>query len=339
MTSKPAGKRPRYLIVGGGIAGCSLAYVLGQAGLEVRLIEAGEIGETGASSVPMALMNPHRGRTARASELDLAGLHAMQELDQDLRAQGLDAGIHWTGVLRIASNEKQRKKWAKLTVQQLEPSEISSAYHAPFGGIFSAEAGWLEPDKLLRALKQAAEAKGVQFFENVRVQTLETGFKLETTAGIEEADKVIFCTGASENRGFDLPEFEPMAGDVIALEANITMPYPIAGAIYGMQNKGLIYMGGNHRERLEPEAEDIERLKESSSWFLKDLKDSAITQVWSGIRAKSADNKPLLTELHPNLWFFGALGGRGFLCSYHLANVLAKKLVTGELITESEDLV
>ncbi|HEX7022971.1 MAG TPA: FAD-dependent oxidoreductase, partial [Trueperaceae bacterium] len=64
-------KRPEYLIVGAGIAGCTLAYELCKRGRRVLLLEAGLAGREGASGVPVALANPYRGRSARASPNDL----------------------------------------------------------------------------------------------------------------------------------------------------------------------------------------------------------------------------------------------------------------------------
>lgn len=322
MSAQPIGKRPHFLIVGAGIAGCSLAYSLSSADFAVTVIEAGRVAEVGASSVPVALLNPNRGRTARASDLDRRGLRAMHALAQDLRGQGYDSGIHFTGVLRIAESEKQRKKWQGLAVKQLRPYEIPQPYNAPFGGIMIAEGGWLEPAKLLKVLQQVAQNRGAVFKEKLKVDAIvykAEGVSVITAQGKMHADTIIVCTGATPNPNFDLPAFEPMAGDVIALDADVPMPYPLAGVLYGMKHKGLIHIGGNHRENLEAEPSDIARLQKSSSWFIGALADADIVNTWSGMRAKRPDNQPLIIQLNPNIWFFGALGGRGFLCSYYLA--------------------
>ncbi|MDQ3396485.1 MAG: FAD-binding oxidoreductase, partial [Deinococcota bacterium] len=102
------------VIVGAGVAGCCLAYRLASRGLPVTLLDKGRIGAQGASSVPLALLNPNRGRSARASLFDLASLEATWALVSDLEALGLDHGAHKTGVLRVASNARQAKGWQAL---------------------------------------------------------------------------------------------------------------------------------------------------------------------------------------------------------------------------------
>ena len=100
------------VIVGGGVMGVTLAYTLARRGAAVTLLERGHIG-AGASGVPVALLNPYRGRSARASAFDLKALEAMWALVGDLEAQGYTTGVVQSGVLRAASNAKQAKQWQK----------------------------------------------------------------------------------------------------------------------------------------------------------------------------------------------------------------------------------
>src|SRR5690606_11412044 len=83
-------------IVGGGVAGLTLAYELVRRGASVVLVDAG--ASTGASAgepavraaaslVPAALLNPHRGRTARARPGDMAGLEAFWRLARRLEEE------------------------------------------------------------------------------------------------------------------------------------------------------------------------------------------------------------------------------------------------------------
>ena len=128
--------------MGGGVAGCTLTYELSKRGRRVVLLEAGHVGTQGASSVPAALLNPYRGRSARASEEDKKGLEAMWRVVSELRDLGLDHGVHQTGVLRVASNKKQAKTWRGRDGVRWLDREIPAAYHAPFGG-FLVERGGL----------------------------------------------------------------------------------------------------------------------------------------------------------------------------------------------------
>ena len=322
--------RPHVVIVGGGVAGCTLAYELSFLPVRVTLLESGQVAQQGASSVPVALLNPHRGRTARASELDKRGLEAVTDLAQRLESEGLDPGVHFPGVLRIASDEKQLKKWKKVEgLRQLSASDISTPYHAPFGGVLVEKGGWLEPTKFLTALLASAQRRGVKVFENCTVQGVSKsagGWVVNSTQGNFEAAKVVLCVGATENPGLPLPGLERLAGDVVELRSGVVLPYPIAGAVYGMSKGNSVFMGGNHRPAGERDPEAAERLQNSAGWFIKPLKDTELLSVWTGVRAKKEDNQPLVTELEPDLWFYGALAGRGFLCAAYLSRRLARQL-------------
>ncbi len=326
-----ADKRPSVAIIGAGIAGCSLAYELSKYACEVILIDAKAIG-SGASSVPIALLNPHRGRTARATELDKAGLASMWALKKELEHLGLDSGLHHTGVLRIASSHRQAKLWQKLSeVKWLEPSQIPDVYHAPFGGLLVEDGGYLESRKLLTALLSGAKQRGIKILEHYSVEKIEKddlrfSLPLSLSPPLPLFDFVFLCPGASKTFTANLP-LEYHAGDVISLEANVTLPYPIAGAIYGASHEGVVYMGGNHRGEDDDDVYHLEQLQKSSSWFIPALKDAKRISHWSGVRAKQESNEPLVRELEPNLYFIGALGGRGFLCAYHLAKQLTTKLM------------
>jgi glycine/D-amino acid oxidase-like deaminating enzyme len=336
MLPSQADKRPSIAIVGAGIAGCSLAYELSNYPCDVTLMDAKEIG-SGASSVPLALLNPHRGRTGRASDLDKAGLASMWALKKELEDLGFDSGLHHTGVLRIASSERQAKLWKKLEgVRWLESNEILKEYHAPFGGFLVEQGGYAEPRKLLGALVAIAKKRGVRVLEHCPVEKIE---REQGSRGAGESfpfslshlhpcyDIVVLCPGSSKAFTANLP-LEYHAGDVIGLESNVTLPHPIAGAIYGASHRGVVYMGGNHRDEDDHDDYHLQQLQKSSSWFIPDLKNAKRVSSWSGVRAKQESNEPLVELLEPNLYFFGALGGRGFLCAHYLAKQFAKNLMT-----------
>ena len=92
-----------------------------------------ELARCGASGVPVALLNPYRGRTARASELDKAGLSAVWEVMSELEHLGFEHGIHRSDILRIASNQKQAKLWQKLDgVKVVKPEDIPKSLSCTF---------------------------------------------------------------------------------------------------------------------------------------------------------------------------------------------------------------
>jgi glycine/D-amino acid oxidase-like deaminating enzyme len=317
-------------IVGGGIAGCTLACTLAERGAKVMLFEAGRVGRQGASSVPVALLNPHRGRTARASDADLAGLAAMRELVGVLRERGLEPGAHFTGVLRLASNPKQAEMWRKLTgVRWLGPRDVPPPYHGPHGGFLVEAGGWVEPGALLASLVQAAERNGARVVEGCRVTELEprpAGVTLATAHGPFEARRVVLCTGAERWPTLALPPFARVAGDVVGLRSQLELPYPLAGTVYGAQLEHTVWVGGNHREADTPDPDAPAQLQRALGWFVKPLAEAERIGLWSGVRARTQDQEPVFKPLLPGVYFMGALAGRGFLRAAHLALLAADEL-------------
>ena len=311
-----------HLIIGAGIAGCALAYALTEQGQTVTVLERGQVAHQGASSVPLALLNPYRGRSGRAQPYDLVGLAAMHNLARELEQQQLPSGIFITGVLRIASNSKQASKWRKLEgVTWLESDQLPSSYHCPHGAFLVSEGGWVRPQVLLTSLVTASQQRGARLVEHCQVERLEpqtNGWHVHSKKTTFNADIVHVCVGADTDLAAYLPPeiSERLAGDVIGLSGSAPMPHPIAGAVYGAKADTVTFIGGNHRPAGTNDPEAARLLQKSASWFVPSLRDADHVSTWTGVRVKQESNKPLVKEVAPKVWFLGALAGRGFLCAY-----------------------
>ena len=317
---------PHYIVVGAGVMGCNLAYELSKTA-NVTLLEQSNVG---AFSVPVALLNPFRGRSARASSLDIAGLETMQTLAYELSALGIDHGIHTTGIIRIASNAQQAKQWRKLKgIQWLERQNFPDVYHAPFGGFLVNSGGFVDSYKFLNALVSAARDNGLELVENCHVLDIdlkEATYYLKTNKGVFEADGVFLCVGSATHFLHLLPKMTYNVGEVAVLESTFKMSYPLAGAVYASLLGKRFYVGGNHRSLGEEDLTATKQLQSSISWFIPRLRDARYLSTWTGTRAKTEDNLPIVKELGPKFWFLGALAGRGFLCAAYLARKFSQTI-------------
>ena len=320
--------RRAVVVIGAGIAGLTLAYELSKRH-QIFLFEEGQRPQ-GASSLPFALLNPYRGGTARATPSDLAGLAAMRRLKTDLERQGYPSGVHFSGVLRIASSQKQATKWQKLHPQlpYVGQADLAPSYHAPFGALWLEQGAWVEPDVLLDSLLKAAQARGLTYFPNTKV----TGFQLHPPRVLfaqasMPCDSICFCIGAQPFPSLESYVPIPLslhAGEVVELASEVDMPQAIAGAVYGGRRGESLYFGGNHRPPDVADPSAPERLQRAVSWFVPELKTARRLSVWQGVRAKKEDAQPLAQELAEGLVYFGAFAGRGFLCALSRAQRLAE---------------
>lgn len=337
------------VVVGSGIAGASLFYELTRRGVSALLLERGAgTAEQGATStLPAALINPYRGRTARARQLDLDGARSFWRTTKRLRELGHEPGSRQCGLLRIASNHRQAAAWRKLQgdeLEWLEPTEIPRPYHAPFGGLRVVTGGWVEPRRLLPALLAASLAAGgrVAFGSELRGRRSAAagGQLLDVVQGgrsfTVRAREVALCLGAYDARTCRLPRLELASG--LALTLSVESPErgrpplpPLAGAIGVVPQGSEVHLTGAALRTTEPSpaelAEAAEKLQRAGSWFLPALGSARVVATWTGTRARRPSGTPVVRRLAPGVTLFGGLAGRGFLCGPHLAERLAERLI------------
>lgn len=346
------------IVVGGGVAGACLQYELAARGVSALLLEQG-VGPTGSSTVPAALLNPHRGRAARARQLDRDGLAAFWELTERLETRGAQPGARRSGVLRAATDRRQAKSWQRLVaagaddgLEWLEPVDFPSAYHAPFGGLLVRAGGWLEPRLLLSAIGESAGALGARTLTEVRF----TGWRPARGKGIvaeaidltsEErlelkAEALVLCLGAYDALACRLPRLELAAGVALTLaapRASLGALPPLAGSfgVVCAQDRVVVSGGTLSLADGQPTTAElalaVERLRAAAAWSLPaldevEVDDAAPGAVWHGVRARRTSGTPVVRRLAPSVALFGALAGRGFLTAPLLARRLAAALAT-----------
>ncbi|MDO9599387.1 MAG: bifunctional tRNA (5-methylaminomethyl-2-thiouridine)(34)-methyltransferase MnmD/FAD-dependent 5-carboxymethylaminomethyl-2-thiouridine(34) oxidoreductase MnmC [Azoarcus sp.] len=151
------------IVIGAGVAGCSVAERLAARGWRVELIDAADRPGQGASGNHAGVMRPLPNiDDNRMSRLTRAGaLYGWQHV-QDLRARGLVVRAQACGVLHLARDPVQeatmRAVVAKLGlpdsllrfVDADEASRIGD-WPVPLGGWWFASSGWVQPPTLCAA--------------------------------------------------------------------------------------------------------------------------------------------------------------------------------------------
>ncbi|MFO7546552.1 MAG: FAD-dependent oxidoreductase [Trueperaceae bacterium] len=338
------------IVVGAGVAGLTLTYELARRGIDVLVVEKGRVAAQGASSLPAALLNPHRGRTARASATDLAGLEAFWRLADQLEAEGFAAGARRSGVLRIPTSARQARDWQRLPGPTwLEPSDVPSPYHAPHGALLVPDGGWVEPAALLSALAASAVRRGARILEDTEVVALacdggpakvmlvDTRFErpdderaerdegaspVVRTEHTSVAEHVVLCVGAGAVAGVRLPRFEHAEGAAVVLEMATTPPYPLAGSVNAAFTAHRAVVNGGH---VPTGTADPERLRAALARFVPAAADARVTTSWTGVRVRRSSGVPVARRLHPRVTLFGAMAGRGFLSGAWYAERIAAR--------------
>ena len=316
------------LVVGGGIAGWSAAWFAMRRGASVTLIDA---GVDRASDLPVALVNPVRGRQGRVVARGIEGMKATFALVDGLVADGHSI-VHGRGVFRpLPPGSRDRATWAARL-----PDDLRWRWHdeaPPTLGLVDAgpalelpEAGWIAPRGLLDALTTCGARR-------VHAEALRVDPTSVELAGGERltADRVVWCGGAWGASRLDRsPAHEELANDdghyrpgsLVVAPGTLTAE-ALAFGLYavpldprhGIDADALTILGPTREasRNAYPEGEvmpeAIEALRVDIAAVLR--APAAITPLWRGVRLSrlSSRARAQLADLQT----ITTLGSRGYL--------------------------
>ncbi|HET7726504.1 MAG TPA: FAD-dependent oxidoreductase [Candidatus Limnocylindrales bacterium] len=196
------------VVVGGGIAGASVAYHLAARGRPVALLEQAVVGggTTHHAAGMVARIRPSRLLT----DLTVASAELYARLEAET---GVPTGWRRCGSLMLARTEERLvslrrlanlgRLWA-IAVDELTPVECEAFWPGIrtddlVGGLWIPDDGKVDPLATARSLAEGARRHGADVREDARVVRLVrsgsriTGVELE--AGVIEADQVVLAAG------------------------------------------------------------------------------------------------------------------------------------------------
>ncbi|APH72673.1 GcvT family protein [Aquibium oceanicum] len=199
----------QYVVIGGGIIGCSTAYHLARDyKADVLLIEQGRL--TSGSTWHAAGLVGQLRSSASITQLLKYSVDLYKQLDAET---GLETGWKMTGCLRLATNRDRWTEFRRLatTAQSfgmemhlVSPEEVKRMWPLMdvsdlVGASWLPTDGQASPSDITQSLAKGARMHGAKIVEGVQV----TGFDMDdgtitavhTTDGVVECEKVINCGG------------------------------------------------------------------------------------------------------------------------------------------------
>ena len=338
-----------FVIVGQGIAGTTLAWLLKWRGLRGVIVDRDD--GTSASRVAAGLMTPVTGkRLVPAWRLDETWA-AADDFYRRVETETKSEFLTQPGQARLfdsdeSKDEFERRDWSEHPVAIRQPKQIVDAtfFDAPLGGFELPTARRLDVPAYLAASREVFVAD-----DTLRIADLNPATDLEFRADVVRlanlnvsTRRVIFCQGAlgAANPWFDDVEFKAARGEILTLKIDGLAETRIVnqGVWLVPCGDGLFKAGSTYDfDNLTPCVTDsgrdeiVERLKN----FLK--LPFEIVGHESGIRPVVLERRPIIGvhRKFSQLAIFNGLGSKGSLLAPLVADQLVRHLFAGTSI-ESE---
>jgi 4-methylaminobutanoate oxidase (formaldehyde-forming) len=207
--SKLLPKSSKVVVIGGGVAGCSVAYHLAKFGWkDTILLERDQL--TSGTTWHAAGLVGQLGATATITKLRKYSLNLYKELE---KKTGLSTGLKQNGAITVASSKERLQELLRqatsaqlfdVNVEVLDKQQIKKLYPVIndqdiLGGVYMPQDGQADPVGVTNVLAKAARMEGVQIFEKTPVtKILVKNNKItgvETSEGKIECEYVVLATG------------------------------------------------------------------------------------------------------------------------------------------------
>jgi 4-methylaminobutanoate oxidase (formaldehyde-forming) len=202
-------KNCKVVVIGGGVAGCSVAYHLAKFGWkDTILLERDQL--TSGTTWHAAGLVGQLGATATITKLRKYSLNLYKELEKKTE---LSTGLKQNGAITVASSKERLQELLRqatsaqlfdVNVEVLDKQQIKNLYPVIndqdiLGGVYMPEDGQADPVGVTNVLAKAARMEGVQIFEKTPVTKILVKnnriIGVETSEGKIECEYVVLATG------------------------------------------------------------------------------------------------------------------------------------------------
>jgi gamma-glutamylputrescine oxidase len=207
------------VIIGGGIAGVTLAYTLVEQGAVVALLDSGPIaGSASGRNAGFLLAAPAEpypqaiefwGRPGARAVLEI-GRRSHTRIREVVEKLGIECEYRRNGSVRLARTEEEAEEYRaalpllqadgfamrEMTVAEAVPGVAAPKFVAAF---LTPEDGEVHPVRLIHGIARAAESKGVHLHGHSALRSARWSAGLwtaETERGAVRARTLVLCTNA-----------------------------------------------------------------------------------------------------------------------------------------------
>lgn len=350
-------------VIGGGISGCSTALHLAERGYRVALLEShrigfGASGRSGGQAIAGYACGQHKLErqvgfedARRMWDISVEGLRLIRDR---VERHAIDCDLHW-GHLHVAIKARQREellaerqdlenRYGYRELRFMERADVESllATKRYCAGLYDAGSGHLHPLNYTRGLAAAAQAAGVQIFENSAVTDLHIADPaiVRTARGSVRARFVALCCNAYGEPlipalrsrimpvGTYIVATEPlgqarieqlMRENVAVADSNFVLDYFRRSADHRLLFGGRVSYSGVDA------FDTAHATRRRMLQVFPQLADTRIEFAWGGYVDITMSRAPDFNRLGPNVYYLQGFSGHG----------IALTGVAGQLVAES----
>ena len=345
-------------VVGAGITGTTTALLLKEAGLDVALVEMGEVcqgvtGHTTAKITPLQsttyaqLVAKFNEETARVyAEAQTVGL---QEVRRLVREHAIDCDLETRPAATYTTDPgsvQQLRDEVDGAVAAGLPARFTTALDLPYpvaGAVVLDDSAQFHPRRYVQALADAVAGDGSHVFEGSRVVDVRDGApaRIATPEGSVEADAVVVATHLPlVDRGWFFAKAHPVRSYAIAVAVDGPVPETMAISIDSPTRsvrsyvradgtRGLVLGGESHKPG---DDEDEQRHWEALvAWAHEHFAVRSVDHLWSAQDYTPVDGLPYVGKVaRTSRALYAATGFRKWgMSNGTAAGVLLRDLVMG----------
>ncbi|MEM8777308.1 MAG: glycine oxidase ThiO [Cyanobacteria bacterium P01_G01_bin.49] len=301
------------IIIGGGIIGMAIAVDLKLRGASVTVCNRnfGQIASVAAAG----MLAPHAEELPPGPLLDLClksrwlypeWVRKLQDLT------GLDLGYNPCGILApvydlptVEVRNNSTAQWLDKTAIRLYQPGLGDDV---VGGWWYPEDGQVDNRQVVQALRQAAQALGIDIRDGVTVKTLQQKqgkvTSILTSQGELEAQTYVIASGSWASQLLPLP-VRPIKGQMLAvgMPKQPNEPYDLQRVLYGPQTylvpryNGRLIIGATSEDvgwTPDNTPQGIETLIKRATRLYPKIANWPIEEFWWGYRPGTPDELPIL---------------------------------------------
>jgi glycine/D-amino acid oxidase-like deaminating enzyme len=353
-------------VIGGGLAGLTVAREVARSGWSVVVVEAGRLagGASGrntgfvlpgfAADADKLVTRVGFDRTKDLWALAQAGLDYVRDAVAANGASGIDPESGWLYVSKqdnsdafVAEVQLLGELGCEIEGWQTERVRSTLRSERYFYAINHLRALTIHPLNYALKLAAAAERDGARIFENTRALSIDPSGvrkRIVTSGGRLRANHVVLC--GNVQLGALLPR---AASTLVPITTYVITTAPLGAAL----TEAVGYRGGisdsehadNHYRivggdrlmlsgRVTTRAGDPKRYVKALTGDIKktypQLGKVAVDYAWSGTLGLTIHRMPQIGELGPGVWLASGFGSHGLNTTAMAGNLIAKAIIDGD---------